>query len=88
ARAVLRKLSHELTPLLAVKRSSKWVTKPAKELVVGDLISLRQGDIIPADACLLDNAIQVNESSITGEAASVHLQVNQTVYAGTEVLTG
>ncbi len=88
ARAVLRNLSHELTPLAAVKRSDKWVTKPAKELVVGDLISLRQGDIIPADARLLDNAIQVNESSITGEAASVHRQVNQTVYAGTEVLTG
>ena len=88
ARAVLRKLSHELTPLAAMKRSDNWVTKPAKELVVGDLISLRQGDIIPADARLLDNAIQVNESSITGEAASVHRQVNQTVYAGTEVLTG
>ena len=42
ARVVLRNLSHELTPLVAVKRSDKWVTKPAKELVVGDLISLRQ----------------------------------------------
>ena len=88
ARVVLRNLSHELTPLVAVKRSDKWVTKPAKELVVGDLISLRQGDIIPADARLLDNAVQVNESSITGEAASVHRQVNQTVYAEPELLTG
>ena len=37
-----------------VKRDGKWVTPPARELVPGDVIRLRLGDIVPADARLLD----------------------------------
>jgi len=37
-----------------VKRDGKWVTPPARELVPGDAIRLRLGDIVPADARLLD----------------------------------
>jgi H+-transporting ATPase len=37
-----------------VRRDGKWVTPPAKNLVPGDAIRLRLGDIVPADARLLD----------------------------------
>ncbi|MEP6839636.1 MAG: cation-transporting P-type ATPase, partial [Bradyrhizobium sp.] len=37
-----------------VKRDGKWITPPARELVPGDAIRLRLGDIVPADARLLD----------------------------------
>jgi H+-transporting ATPase len=35
-----------------VKREGKWVTPPARELVPGDVIRVRPGDIVPADCAL------------------------------------
>ena len=46
-----------------VKRDGKWVTPAARELVPGDVIQLRLGDIVPADARLLrGDPVQVDES--------------------------
>ncbi|KRN46021.1 hypothetical protein IV84_GL002062 [Pediococcus damnosus] len=84
ANTVLRSLSHDLSPTTAVSRDGKWKQVSAKYLVVDDLISLRQGDIIPADARLLTDTLEANESSITGEAKAV----NRPPGAGTEVLSG
>ena len=39
-----------------VKRDGKWITPPARELVPGDVIRLRLGDIVPADARLAGRA--------------------------------
>ena len=52
-----------------VIRDGKWVTPPARELVPGDVIRLRLGDIVPADARLLDgDPIEVDQSALTGES--------------------
>ncbi len=52
-----------------VKRDGKWVTPPARELVPGDVIRLRLGDIVPADARLLDgDEVEVDQSALTGES--------------------
>ena len=52
-----------------VKRDDAWVTAPARELVPGDVIRLRLGDIVPADARLLDgDEIEVDQSALTGES--------------------
>ena len=52
-----------------VKRDGKWVTPPARELVPGDVIRLRLGDIVPADARLLDgDELSVDQSALTGES--------------------
>lgn len=88
ANTVLRSLSHDLSPTAAVSRDGKWKQVSAKHLVVDDLISLRQGDIIPADVRLLTGTLEVNESSITGEAKAVNRTPGDTAYAGTEVLSG
>lgn len=88
ANTVLRSLSHDLSPTAAVSRDGKWKQVSAKHLVVDDLISLRQGDIIPADVRLLTDTLEVNESSITGEAKAVNRTPGDTAYAGTEVLSG
>ena len=58
---------------LAIKarviRDGKWVEPAARELVPGDVIRLRLGDIVPADARLLDgDAIEVDQSALTGES--------------------
>ncbi len=52
-----------------VKRDGKWVNPAARELVPGDAIRLRLGDIVPADARLLDgDEISVDQSALTGLA--------------------
>ena len=45
---------------------------PARELVVGDVILVEAGDMIPADARLIENAsLKVDESALTGESLAV-----------------
>jgi len=52
-----------------VKRDGKWVNPAARELVPGDVIRLRLGDIVPADARLLDgDEVEVDQSALTGES--------------------
>jgi len=58
---------------LAIKarviRDGTWINPPATQLVPGDVIRLRLGDIVPADARLLQgDPIQVDESALTGES--------------------
>src|SRR5271170_8367255 len=50
-----------------VKRDGKWTTPPARELVPGDVIQMRLGDIVPADARLLaGDPVEVDKSALTG----------------------
>jgi H+-transporting ATPase len=66
-----------------VKRDGKWVTVPARELVPGDHLRVKIGDIIPADARLLDgDPIQVDQSALTGESLPVTRKSGETVYSG------
>ncbi|MGB8491456.1 MAG: cation-transporting P-type ATPase, partial [Bacteroidales bacterium] len=62
-------LKAKLAVKARVKRDGKWVNPAARELVPGDVIRLRLGDIVPADARLLDgDAIEVDQSALTGES--------------------
>ena len=50
-----------------VKRDGKWITPAARELVPGDVIRVRLGDIVPADARLLQgDPVEVDQSALTG----------------------
>jgi H+-transporting ATPase len=72
-----------------VKRDGAWTTVPARELVPGDLIRLRLGDIIPADARLLQgDPIDVDQSALTGESLPVSHKTGETVYSGSIVKQG
>jgi len=52
-----------------VKRDGKWINPAARDLVPGDVIRLRLGDIVPADARLLEgDAVEVDQSALTGES--------------------
>ena len=88
SRRVLNTISHELTPTVAVKRNGKWKKVNSKYLVVGDLISLKRGDVIAADVKIAQGSIAVDESSITGESKEVTKNVGDTAYAGTTVVSG
>ena len=51
-----------------VLRDGKWQLLSAEDLVPGDFIHLRTGDIMPADVRLADGHIQVDQSALTGES--------------------
>jgi len=72
-----------------IKRDGVWTTVPAHELVPGDIIRLRLGEIIPADAMLLDgDPIQVDQAALTGESLPVERKTGDTAYSGAIVKQG
>ncbi len=72
-----------------VKRDGTWTTIPARELVPGDLMRIRIGDIIPADARLLEgDPIQVDQSALTGESLPVTRNSGEVVYSGSILKQG
>jgi H+-transporting ATPase len=82
-------LKEKLALKARVKRDGVWATVPARELVPGDLVRLRIGDIIPADAKLLEgDPIQVDQSALTGESLPVTHQSGDTVYSSAIVKQG
>ena len=72
-----------------VKRDGMWVNPAAHELVLGDAIRLRLGDIVPADARLLDgDEISVDQSALTGESMPATRKSGDAVFSGSIVRRG
>src|SRR5271163_1681188 len=72
-----------------VKRDGKWITPPARELVPGDVIRVRLGDIVPADARLLEgDEVSVDQSALTGESLPATRKSGDAVYSGSIVRRG
>ncbi len=72
-----------------VKRDGKWITPPARELVPGDVIRLRLGDIVPADARLLDgDEMSLDQSALTGESLPASRKSGDAVFSGSIVRRG
>jgi H+-transporting ATPase len=82
-------LKQKLALRARVKRNGNWRTLPAREVVPGDLLRLRIGDIVPADARLLEgDPLEVDQSALTGESLSVTRQVGEVVYSGSIIKQG
>ena len=72
-----------------VKRDGKWVTPPARELVPGDVIRMRLGDIVPADARLLEgDPVEVDQSALTGESLPAERKSGEAVFSGSIIRQG
>jgi H+-transporting ATPase len=72
-----------------VKRDGKWITPAARELVPGDVIRLRMGDIVPADARLLEgDPVEVDQSALTGESLPVTHKSGEAVFSGSIIRQG
>jgi H+-transporting ATPase len=72
-----------------VKRDGKWITPAARELVPGDVIRVRLGDIVPADARLLEgDPIEVDQSSLTGESLPATRKPGEAVFSGSIIRQG
>ena len=72
-----------------VKRDGKWVTPPARELVPGDVIRVRLGDIVPADARLLEgDPVEVDQSALTGESLPATRNSGEAIFSGSIIRQG
>ena len=88
AAEVVEALRKRLEVSARVLRASVWSLIPARELVPGDTLRVRSGDIVPADARLLTGALGVDESALTGESREVDKAPGDTLNSGSVVRTG
>lgn len=68
AAGVVEALRRRLQVSARVLRDAAWQLIPARELVPGDIVRVRSGDVIPADVKLLSGALTVDQSALTGES--------------------
>ena len=71
-----------------VLRDAAWRDLPAKELVPGDVIRVRTGDFVPADAKILQGDLEVDQSTLTGEALPRRAVAGDVLYSGSVIQRG
>lgn len=85
----IERLQQLNAPTATVIRDGVDTTIAAREIVVGDVVRLREGDIVPADGHIIESErITLNESSLTGEAMPVDKRFGDDVAASTVVTAG
>jgi len=82
-------LKAKLAVKARVKRDGKWINPAARDLVPGDVIRMRLGDIVPADARLLDgDPVEVDQSALTGESLPATRKPGEAVFSGSIIRQG
>jgi H+-transporting ATPase len=82
-------LKAQLAITARVRRDGAWGTPDARDLVPGDVIRMRLGDIVPADARLLEgDPVQVDESALTGESLPAERGPGDAVFSGSIIRQG
>jgi H+-transporting ATPase len=71
AAGVVETLRRRLQISARVLRERAWQIIPARELVPGDILRVRPGDILPADVKLLSGELSLDQSALTGESKDV-----------------
>lgn len=78
-----------LAPKTKVLRDGRWSEQDASILVPGDIISIKLGDIIPADARLLEgDPLKIDQSALTGESLAVTKNPSDEVFSGSTCKQG
>jgi len=88
AAGVVEALRRRLQVSTRVRRDSSWRVIPARELVPGDIVRLRSGDIIPADVKLLTGALSVDQSALTGESKDADKAPGEVLSSGSVARRG
>ena len=85
----IQALKNKLALEAKVKRNGKWIEINAKEIVPGDIIRVRSGDIIPADIKFIEGDFaQIDESALTGESLPVEKHTDDIGYDGSIMKQG
>ena len=85
ALALLRKQLHVNARVL---RDGQWCQIPAEQVVPGDIVHVRAGDLVPADLALFDGAVSLDQAALTGESLPVDAGPGKPAYTGAIVRQG
>ncbi len=89
AGSAIEALKAKLATTARVRRDGEWTTPAARELVPGDVIRMRLGDVVPADARLLEgDEIEVDQSALTGESLPATCHAGDAVFSGSIIRRG
>lgn len=89
ADSAIKLLKQRLAPKARVLREGTWQTIEARDLVPGDVILLRLGDVTPADTRLANGEyLSADESALTGESLPVEKNIGETTYSGSVIKLG
>lgn len=88
AAGVVETLRQRLRVNARVLRDATWQLIPARELVPGDIVRVRAGDIVPADVKLLAGSLSVDQSALTGESQDVDRAPGEVLSSGSVVRHG
>ncbi|WP_099022132.1 plasma-membrane proton-efflux P-type ATPase [Mycolicibacterium palauense] len=82
-------LKQRLAGTTAARRDGAWTEIAVRDLVPGDVIRLRLGDVVPADARLIDDVtVEVDQSALTGESLPVERTRGGVMYSGSVMVRG
>ena len=81
-------LSQKLNVNSRVLRNGKWKQSPAAQLVPGDIVYVRMGDVVPADLKIVTGEVSVDQSQLTGESIPVRRIANEVIYSGSTLERG
>ena len=82
AAGVVEALGKRLRINARVKRGRVWQVLPARDLVTGDIVRLRSGDIVPADVKLLSGVLSLDQSVLTGESKDAEKMPGRHAFLG------
>ena len=88
AAGVVEALRRRLQVSARVLRESTWQLIPARELVPGDIVRVRPGDIIPADVKLITGTLTVDQSALTGESKDADKGPGEVLSSGSVIRRG
>lgn len=102
SRRAAESLRRQVAPTATVLRDGRWIEVPRREVVPGDVIRLAAGDLVPADARLIEaRDLHVNQAALTGESLPVEKEANaqgrgaassekdsDIVFLGTSIVSG
>jgi plasma-membrane proton-efflux P-type ATPase len=88
AAGVITALRRRLPVTARVRREAQWQVIPARQLVPGDIVRVRLGDIVPADAKLLSGSLGVDQSALSGESGEIDKAPGDMLPSGSVVRRG
>jgi len=71
-----------------VLRNGDWVLRDAREIVPGDIIEIGLGDLVPADAKIVDGEVSSDQSALTGESLPTTARHSEIIYSSSIIKRG
>jgi len=88
AKKAIGYLHQQLQISVRTLRNGTWQTIPSRELVPGDIVHARVGDIVPADIEIINGTVNVNESALTGESIDVIKSAGEKIFSASTISHG